>query len=81
MNFSQALIAAVEAGSSHQEPLDLIHRYQEQGLTSPEIYQYLQQIWLEFGFDSVDAGGRTRDELEFLMERVWFAPPEKGVKL
>jgi hypothetical protein len=79
MSFEQELLGALKAGSKHQELLELVHRHQEQGLPPREIYQMLEQIWLAFGFDGTSEGAPMRDELEFLMEKTWYAPPKERV--
>jgi hypothetical protein len=37
-----------------------------------DSYNALEQIWQELGFADTEEGGPLRDELEFVMERVWF---------
>ena len=75
MTLKQAVLAALSSGESHDALLDLIHSHQSQGLAAEEAYDTLEQIWLEFGFDQKDDGGTLRENLEWVMEKVWFGPP------
>ena len=72
MEFKQEFLEALRSGQDHPELLAIVGRHQARGLTPEESYVLLHQIWLEFGFNKTDESSPLRDELEFVMERVWF---------
>lgn len=44
-------------------------------MSPQQAYEMLQQIWLEFGFDKVEEGSRLQDDLEYVMEKIWYECP------
>ncbi len=76
MSFKQEFLAALGAGQQCDTLLDLVHRYESQGLGPKEAYNQLQQIWLEFGFDKEEAkSGSVQNDLEAVMEKIWYECP------
>lgn len=65
---------ALENGAKHNELREIVLRSYEDGGTKDEAYETLQQIWLEYGYDDDphDDPDPKRDELEYMMERVWY---------
>jgi hypothetical protein len=72
MDLKKDFLAALNCNAPHESLLQLVQRHQAQGLTPEESYEVLQQIWLEFGFNESDDNTATRENLEYLMEKVWF---------
>jgi hypothetical protein len=72
MGFKQEILTALHTGKDHNTLFDIARRHQAHGLTDEEAYRLLQEIWLDFGFDSSDQESALRNELEFVMERVWY---------
>lgn len=72
MLLKQEFLKALRSGEDHRSLLELVHRHQAQGMTPRESYNVLEEIWLELGFAETEEGGPLRDELEYVMERVWF---------
>ena len=72
MDFKQTFQAALNAGVEHEALLQLVQRYQAQGLSQEESYRVLEQIWREHGFDESENEGTMRADLEFVMEKVWY---------
>jgi hypothetical protein len=72
MSLKQEFRAALYSDESHHALLELVRRHQMRGLTLQESYEVLEQIWQEFGFDKEQAGGDGRENLEYVMEKVWF---------
>jgi hypothetical protein len=75
MSLKQELLEALHSGKNHRMLLELVHRHQAQGLTPQESYDVLEQIWRELGFGEDESGGGSRDDLEYVMEKVWFQGP------
>jgi hypothetical protein len=75
MEFKQAFLAALQSGVDHGRLLELVRRYQAQGLSSQAAYEALEQIWRDFGFDDSEEDSALRDDLEYVMEQVWFGRP------
>jgi hypothetical protein len=72
MNLKQAFLAALKAREHHDALLKLVRRYHAQGMTPQESYNALEEIWMDFGFDASGEDSPLRDDLEYVMERVWF---------
>jgi hypothetical protein len=72
MSFKEDILAALQGGQDHQVLLDIVRRHHAQGLTPNESYNQLQQIWQTLGFDEAEETSPAQDELEFVMERVWY---------
>jgi hypothetical protein len=72
--FNTELRDALERGAKFDALIELVRESYAAGWTKDEAYETLQQIWLEFGYDDDDhdAPDPKRDELEYLLERVWY---------
>jgi hypothetical protein len=72
MDFKQEILASLRSGGDHRALLEIVHRHHEQGFADGDTYQRLEEIWREFGFHDTDVDSAVRNELEFVMERVWY---------
>jgi hypothetical protein len=72
MPFKQEFLTALQSGKDHRALLEIVHRYYGSAETGKEAYEALEQIWGDLGFDESDQSSSLRDELEFVMERVWY---------
>ena len=75
MNLRDEFLTALRSGEEDDALLELVHRHQTQGLSPQEAYALLHQIWLEFGFNKVEEGSRLQDDLEYVMEKIWYECP------
>jgi hypothetical protein len=75
MNFKTEFLTALRAGQDYPALLDLVRRHEAQGLSPKEAYGELEQIWLEHGFDEKREGTPFQDNLEAVMEKVWYECP------
>ena len=64
MNLKQEFLAALAAGQEYDALLELVRRHEARGLAPREVYNTLQKIWLEFGFDNEVNGSSMQNELE-----------------
>lgn len=78
MNFKNDFLTALQAGRDYDALMELVRNYRNQGLSSDAAYEALHEIWLEFGFDKIVEGSRVQDELEYVMEKVWYDSPTVG---
>ncbi|HEV3255303.1 MAG TPA: hypothetical protein VG013_00355 [Gemmataceae bacterium] len=78
MDLKHGFLAALRGGQNHDALLELVHRHQAQGLTPQEAYQIMQQLWLDFGFDKAEEGSGLQDDLEYVMEKIWYECPAPG---
>jgi hypothetical protein len=72
MLLKDEFLKALRAGQDYKALLALVHRHQAQGMAPRDSYNVLEEIWQELGFADTEEGGPLRDELEFVLERVWF---------
>ncbi len=75
MDFKRRFLTALQAHNSDDDLLKLVRDFQQDLGQSREIYNILEEIWRELGFDERCNGGETQDCLEYLMEKVWFECP------
>jgi hypothetical protein len=78
MNFRQEFLAALQSGEGHRALLEIVRRHHGEDETGKEAYEVLEQIWRDFGFDEKEGSSPLRDELEYVMERVWYFGAKAG---
>ena len=71
MGFRQEFMTSVKSGLGHQELLALVLRQEPD---PRKAYKLLEGIWQDLGFDATE-GGDGQDELEFVMEKLWYWSP------
>jgi hypothetical protein len=72
MSFKQEFLTALQTGKDHRALLDIVRRYHGSDETGKEAYQTLEELWRELGFQDSDESSPLRDELEYVMECVWY---------
>lgn len=72
MSFKQEILAALHSGKDHHVLLEIVRRHHAQGQTDKETYELLEQIWRDFGFHEAEDESALRNELEYVMEKVWY---------
>ncbi len=75
MNFKLDFSEALQLGKDHVALLDLIRRHQKQGIAPEEAYRVMQQIWLELGCDKGNGRSDLQNNLETVMEKIWYECP------
>lgn len=75
MNLRAEFETAWRAGKDHDALLELVHHHQEQGVPPKEAYRVLHQLWLECGFDDVLESSPMQDDLEYVLEKIWYECP------
>jgi len=72
MTFEQEVLAALQAGADYDTLMGLVRRHVSEGLSVDAAYEALHRIWLEHGFNQGGEGGAFQDNLEAVMEKVWY---------
>ena len=75
MNLRGEFESAWKAGANHDSLLALAHRHQQQGLSATDAYGILQQLWLDNGFDDCEEFGPLQNNLEYVLEKLWYELP------
>jgi hypothetical protein len=75
MNLRSDFEAAWKAGEGHDTLLELVRRHKTQGLPVQEAYQILLQLWLECGFNDAEQSSALQDNLEYVLEKLWYECP------
>jgi hypothetical protein len=78
MDLKQEFLATLEKGADHAQLLKVVDRFRSAGMSSQTAYDILERIWLESGFDDSDEPSERRDNLESVMEKVWYECPATG---
>jgi hypothetical protein len=78
MDFKQDFLAALQSGRDDRGLLEIVRRHHAQRVSEERLYELLEQIWKEFGFHETEESSPLRDELEYVMERVWYYGAEAG---
>lgn len=72
MNLRAEFETAWKAGNDHDFLLALVHRYGQIGLAPREAYWILHKLWLDCGFDNSDGTNPLQDNLEYILDKVWY---------
>jgi hypothetical protein len=75
MRLKQEFLTALRAGMDYDELLELVHQHQAQGVAPQVSYEVLQQIWQELGFDKEGDNQEMQNNLEAVMEKIWYECP------
>ena len=75
MNLKNDFETTWKAGADHDALLELVHRHQAQGLSAQEAYRMLHQLWLECGFNDAERSDPLQDNLEYVLEKIWYECP------
>jgi hypothetical protein len=74
-NLRDEFETAWKAGDDHDSLLALVRGHQEQDLGAREVYDVLHQLWLENGYDDCEGTNPLQDNLEYIMEKLWYEQP------
>ena len=75
MDLKHEFLTALRGGEDHDRLLELVHRHQAGGTTPQMAYDILERIWLDFGFNDSDEQSELRNNLEYVLEKVWYECP------
>jgi hypothetical protein len=79
MTFQKEFSIALEAGAAFSALQDIVQRHHAMGMTLQQVYDDLHSIWLQHGFDDDPNDSPIRNELEQVMEKVWYERPNTPV--
>ena len=72
MSFKQEFLTALQSGKDHGALLEIVRRHYAKDETGKQAYEALEELWRALGFEESDEESQLRDELEYVMERVWY---------
>ena len=72
MLFKQEFLNALQSGKDHRALMEIVRRHFGDDPSGREGYEVLEQLWRELGFQESDQESPLQDELESVMERVWY---------
>jgi hypothetical protein len=76
MSFKDKFKTSLTSGADHDQLLALVHEHQAHGgMSSKEAYAILHQVWLDLGFDDSNQPSALQDNLEYVLEKVWYECP------
>jgi hypothetical protein len=78
MDLKQEFLTALQRGDDSDHLLDLVHRHQQGGTPPQMVYDILEGIWLDLGFNNSDEPSALKDNLEYVLEKVWYECPAGG---
>lgn len=71
MFFETEIRDALRMNIGHEKLLELV----SSRVGPREGYEVLERIWQEMGFDEKRESGPMQEDLEFVMEKLWYACP------
>lgn len=71
----QEFLAAIQAGAGYQDLLALTRQHQQKGMSPQRTYDFLQELWIECGFNQGKEETPAQDALEAVMVKVWYECP------
>jgi hypothetical protein len=78
MSFKQEFLTALQSGKDHMALLEIVRRHFGDVERGEDAYEALEQLWRDLGFEESDRESPLRDELEYVMERVWYFGANAG---
>lgn len=78
MPFKQEFLTALQSGKDHRALLEIVRRHFADEARGEEAYEALEELWRSLGYDESDQTSPLRDELEYVMERVWYFGASAG---
>jgi hypothetical protein len=72
MSFRQGFLTALQSGKDHRALLEIVRQHYGGKEAGREAYEILEQLWRDLGFEESEESSALRDELEYVMERVWY---------
>jgi hypothetical protein len=75
MDLRAEFLTALRRGDDHDTLLESVHQALERGLAPRQAYNALHQLWLDLGFNRSDEESALRDNLEYVMEKIWYECP------
>jgi hypothetical protein len=78
MSFKQEFLTALQAGNDHRALMEIVRRHFEDATEERAAYEALEQLWRDLGFQESDEESPLRNELEYVMERVWYFGAKVG---
>lgn len=78
MEFKARFLNALRAGADDDALLKLARESATETFDLGRVYNAMQAIWREHGFDERSDGGSIQDRLEFVMEKVWYESPARA---
>ena len=75
MNLMIEFVTAWKAGVDHNALLEMVHRHQADGLSPQEAYRTLHELWLESGFNDAAESNPLQDNLEYVLDKIWYEGP------
>lgn len=75
MDFKILFLEALQSGMDDEALLKMAHKSETKSLHLKDIYDLMQRIWVDFGFNDRTDGGELQDRLEYVMEKIWYECP------
>ena len=75
MNFTQSFRTALDEGQDFETLLKMVRQFELQTEDAEHVYEQLEELWLDLGFDSETNGGERQAKLERVMEKIWYELP------
>jgi hypothetical protein len=72
VTFKDKFLTALQSGADYETLLEIVRGHCREFLADREAYFVLQEIWLDFGFNATEDTTPLQDNLEAVMERVWY---------
>ena len=75
MDLRSEFETAWKGGESHDALLELVHGHMARGMSAQDAYHMLHKLWQECGFDDADEPCSRQDQLEYVLEKLWYECP------
>jgi hypothetical protein len=78
MSFKQEFLTALQTGKDDRALMEIVRRHFGSEEAGRDAYEALEQLWRDLGFQESDESSPLRNELEYVMERVWYYGANAG---
>jgi hypothetical protein len=79
MSFKQEFLTALQSGQDDRTLMEIVSRhFGKDDDAGKAAYEALEELWRDLGFQESDESSPLRNELEYVMERVWYYGAKAG---
>jgi hypothetical protein len=78
MQFKKEFLTALQSGKDHPTLMEIVGRHFGGEVAGEAAYEAVEQVWRDLGFEESDESSALRDQLEYVMERVWYFGANAG---
>jgi hypothetical protein len=77
-SFNDEFLTALQAGKDERTLFEIVRQHFGKDDRGRDAYQSLEELWRDLGFPNSDESSPLQNQLEYVMERVWYHGADAG---